>query len=378
MKKVVLKVFIAFMNLCYRIIRVFVKPRHQVTLVSRQSDRESIDFCLLREALQRKDPALRVAVLPKMLKKEHAVRYFFHMFRQMSAFAASRFVVTDTYCILLSVLHHRESLRKMQIWHALAAVKKFGWQTVGRRDGASETVAEVMQMHRGYDWFACASRATAAYFAEGFGQDPSKAVLLGLPRIDYITQEDPERRNALRGAYPQIQNGKKNILYVPTIRKHAAVDLRPLIDAVDPAQYNLIVKLHPLDREAAGTIEEPHVILDCRFNSYDWLEAADIVVSDYSAFVLESTLREKPLYLYTYDLEDYRRSTGINVEYEKEAIGKYQFRDAREMVKAFNEPYDFGALLAFREKYIEVPLHGAADRMADFILEKIREQEKQD
>ena len=346
MKRVVLKVFIAFMNLCYRVIRIFVKPRHQVTLVSRQSDRESIDFRLLREALQRKDPELEVVVLPKMLKKDRAVGYFFHMFRQMGAFARSRFVVTDTYCILLSVLHHRESLRKMQIWHAIAAVKQFGWQTVGRRDGASETVAEVMQMHRGYDWFACASRATAAFFAEGFGQDLSKAVLLGLPRIDYITKEDPERLRALREAYPQIQNGKKNVLYVPTIRKHAAIDLWPLIDG--------------------------------RFSSYDWLEAADIVVSDYSAFVLESTLRERPLYLYTYDLEEYRRTTGINMEYEKEAIGKYQFRDAGEMVKAFEEPYDFRALRAFREKYIEVPLHGAADRMADFILEKIREQEKQD
>ena len=256
--------------------------------------------------------------------------------------------------------------------------EQFGWQTVGRRDGASETVAEVMQMHRGYDWFACASRATAAFFAEGFGQDLSKAVLLGLPRIDYITKEDPERLRALRAAYPQIQNGKKNVLYVATIRKHAAIDLWPLIDAVDPERYNLIVKLHPLDRAAAGTIREPHVIMDGRFSSYDWLEAADIVVSDYSAFVLESTLREKPLYLYTYDLEEYRRTTGINMEYEKEAIGKYQFRDAGEMVKAFEEPYDFRALRAFREKYIEVPLHGAADRMADFILEKIREQEKQD
>ena len=378
MKRAVLKVFIAFMNLCYRVIRLFVKPRHQVTLVSRQSDRESIDFRLLREALQRKDPELVVVVLPKMLKKERAVGYFFHMFRQMGAFARSRFVVTDTYCILLSVLHHRESLRKMQIWHAIAAVKQFGWQTVGRRDGASETVAEVMQMHRGYDWFACASRATAAFFAEGFGQDLSRAVLLGLPRIDYITKEDPERLRALREAYPQIQNGKKNVLYVPTIRKHAAIDLWPLIDAVDPERYNLIVKLHPLDRAAAGTIRESHVIMDSRFNSYDWLEAADIVVSDYSAFVLESTLRERPLYLYTYDLEEYRRTTGINMEYEKEAIGKYQFRDAGEMVKAFEEPYDFRALRAFREKYIEVPLHGAADRMADFILEKIREQEKQD
>jgi CDP-ribitol ribitolphosphotransferase len=37
------------------------------------------------------------------------------------------------------------------MWHALSAVKKFGWQTVGSEDGTRERTARIMRMHKGYD-----------------------------------------------------------------------------------------------------------------------------------------------------------------------------------------------------------------------------------
>jgi CDP-ribitol ribitolphosphotransferase len=231
-----------------------------------------------------------------------------------------------------------------------------------------------MKMHHGYDYVVCASDVTAEHFCEAFRVDRSRIVKYGLPRIDYIRsvasgERHDETLRRILTEYPQLKaDGKKTVLYAPTFRRGKAVDVQSLAEALDPEKYDLVVKLHPLYRADASQSSRTNVIYDDEFSSYDWLAVADIIISDYSSYVIESTLADKPLYIYAYDLEDYAKNTGLNIDFDSEPIAPYVFRDAKALAESIGKGYDPDALRAFRDRYIDINTDNCTADLAEFIL----------
>ena len=295
----------------------------KVAIISRESDEKTLDVRMLEEELRQR--GIRVKVLSKLLTKEksvkNAVGYLGHMLKQEAEILSSDVVVLDTYCIPASMIPHKSGTKVVQMWHALGAVKKFGWQTVGRPDGTSERTAKLMRMHSGYDYVICPSEVTAEYYSEAFRTPKNKIVKLGLPRIDYIRavthgEKGEQTKERIRKRYPKIaEEGKKTVLYAPTFRRGASPDIAGLADALDSERYNIIVKLHPL-YGGGGRVFRDNIIYDDDFETYELIAAADAVISDYSSLVIEASLSDKPLYLYTYDIDDYEKSTGLNMDFE--------------------------------------------------------------
>lgn len=350
------------------------KKTGKVAIISRESDSRTLDIAMLEAELLRR--GVDVTVLSKLLTKEKSLKalgYLGHVMRQEAAILGSDVVVLDTYCIPASMIPHGKGTKVIQMWHALSAVKKFGWQTVGKEGGSSERTAKLMKMHRGYDYVTCASDVTADHFCEAFDVDKSRIVKCGLPRIDYIKSvalgdRREEMRRKILARYPQLDSEKKTVLYAPTFRRGKSVDVQSLIDALDPARFDLVVKLHPLYRGAQEEAEQANVIYDDDFGSYDWLSVADVIISDYSSFVIESTLADKPLFIYAYDLDDYEANTGLNMDFGSEPIASYVFRDADLLAKQLaGGEYDLGALRAFRDRYIDVDTENCTAALADFI-----------
>ena len=83
--------------------------------------------------------------------------------------------------------------------------------------------------------------------------------------------------------------------------------------------------------------------------------------------MVESTLADRPLYLYTYDIDEYRETTGLNMDFDNEAIADYAFRDAAALGSALKAPYDMEKLHAFRDKYIDIETEKCTSDLADFI-----------
>lgn len=392
--------------------------KKKVAIISRESNDRTLDIAMLEAELIKR--GIEVRVLCRLLTKDKSLKalgYAGHVLRQEAVILDSDAVVLDTYCIPASMIPHRRGTKVIQIWHALSAIKKFGWQTVGKEGGSSEKTARLMRMHRGYDHVAAASDITAGHFCEAFDVSPDRIVKYGLPRIDYIRsvsggsrRGDTARR--IYSRYPMLVKAdeikespaakKKTVLYAPTFRRGKAVDVQSLIDALDPERYDLVVKLHPLyriedgaDDERGGAsrsgraAEKANIIYDDEFSSFDWLSVADIVISDYSSFVIESTLADRPLFIYAYDLEEYADNTGLNIDFENEAISPYVFRDADKLAACMDEvcadegggraaadknSYDMEALHAFRDRYIDIDTGEGRDRenycterLADFI-----------
>ena len=359
----------------------------KVTIISRESDEPTLDISMLVEELNSR--GIETEVMAKLFTKDKTAGdlagYLGTVAKQEAAILKSDVVVLDTYNIPVSMLPRIGRTKVIQMWHALSAVKKFGWQTVGSEDGTSERTATLMRMHKGYDYVLAPSDATADIFAEAFRTDRSKIVKLGLPRIDYINSAvrgDARFKTfgAIYALYPELakSDDKKIVLYVPTFRRDGMPDIKGLASALDPDKYVLIVSLHPLYRSEEELPQADNIIYEENISSFDLLGVADIIISDYSSMVVESTLADKPLFLYTYDIDQYRETTGLNMDFDAEAIGKYVFRDAESLAKALGEPYDMEALRAFRDKYIEVDTENCTGQLADFIQSLLPEKKISD
>ena len=363
------------------------KKTGKVVIISRESDEPTVDIAMLDEDLRSR--GIETEVMTKLFTKDKSAGdlagYLGTVAKQEAAILKSDVVVLDTYNIPVSMLPRIGRTKVIQMWHALSAVKKFGWQTVGSEDGASERTATLMRMHKGYDYVLAPSDATADIFAEAFRTERSKIIKLGLPRIDYINSA--VRGNArfktfgaMYALYPELakSNEKKIVLYAPTFRRDGMPDIKGLATALDPQKYVLIVSLHPLYRTEEELPQADNIIYEENISSFDLLGVADIIISDYSSMVVESTLADKPLYLYTYDIDQYRETTGLNMDFASEAIGKYVFRDAALLAMALGEPYDMEALRAFRNKYIEVDTDNCTGQLADFIESLLPEKKVSD
>ena len=346
-KKLVIKIAIFVLNVMYLPFKCF-KTKHKLTYISRQSDTPSIDFTLLYNKMKEIDSSLVQVMLTKKIGKGIVgkLKYGLHTFVQMYHIATSKVVVIDTYIIPVSVLKHKKSLKVVQIWHALGAIKKVGYQVIGKGEGSSEVVAHTMKMHAGYDAVTTSSSTTAKFYAEAFNTDISKIKVVGMPRVDDILGDNKDTE--ILNLNPEY-NGKKTILYIPTFRKNDTVYTEDIIKLVDTNKYNLVIKLHPLD---STKVDEKYLVKG-GFSTYDMMKFADYIITDYSATAIEASVLNKPLFLYVYDLDNYNEVRGLNVNLTEElkTSTSKEFKDILEIIE--NDTYDYKSLEAFKNKYVE-------------------------
>ncbi|MBQ9014748.1 MAG: CDP-glycerol glycerophosphotransferase family protein [Firmicutes bacterium] len=374
MKRFLMKAFVLLLRLIYAPIRCR-RVRDKVTIISRQSDQPSVDIKMLSDYLQLRYPRIECVVLCRFIGDGIAgkIRYAPHMITQMRQIASSRVVVLDGYCITACVLHHKPETKILQMWHAVAAVKKFGYQSIGRSAGRSAQVAEAMCMHRNYDYILCPGPEMGRIFCEAFRARPDQLLYMGLPRLDLIWNS-ADTASAIRSAYG-IPQSREMLLYLPTFRKGKPVRLKELIRSIDPDRFTLVVRLHPLDSEPSLTDADRgdlQVIFDRSRSTQEWIRACDRMITDYSALGVEATLTGKPLYFYLYDVSEYEQAVGLNIDPRAEmphaaAITGLQLSDL------LAKPYDYDELYRFRDKYISIDTDACTARLGDFIYGIIKE-----
>lgn len=367
----IVKIIIGIM----RLINALFKPckiKNRVTFISRESNVPSQDILDISNEIKNRNKDIEIVCLCKKLEKGlgSKISYIFEILKHIYYINTSKIIILDTYCIAASVLSHKKEVKIVQIWHSIVAIKKFGYQTVGKKSGSSKEIADIMCMHKNYDYVIAPSIVTAKHFAEGFNTSLEKFKILGLPRMESIAKGGEVPKEELLNFYPGMRE-KKNILYAPTFRKNETVQLKEVVNAIDLSKYNLIVKLHPLDDLQKYNYVLGDVILDKNYETFEWIKVCDKIITDYSSIALESMIQDKEVYFYVYDLEKYNRDTGINIDFEKEAIKKCVAKNTRELKKVLEKPYDFEKTNQFKNKYIEVSCDGCTSKFVDFIFEII-------
>lgn len=360
------KIFGAVMNCIYWFFK-HSKTENKIAFISRQSERPSLDFRYLTNEIRTNYPQYKVEVYCKMIPSSFSgkVKYLGEMFKQMKAMATSRVIVLDGYCILASMLKHKPELKIIQIWHALGSFKKFGKSILDKEGGKSSEVAEAFKMHQNYDLIAASGDKCVKNFAEAFGQDESKFIPIGMPRMDYLTDKEQDKRlkDVIYNKYPELNNGRKNILYVPTFRDtpadKAALEIAcdELISAVNYNEYNLIVNHHVVDTN----MEE--IYTDSRTNSrrgesfigMELMAVADCVVTDYSSIVYEALLKNIPVYIYCFDSEKYIDDRGFYIDFWRDIPAVYS-KNAKGIFKLISDDKraDEKKIQEFKHDYVNM------------------------
>ena len=328
------------------------------------------------------------------------------MFRQMKAFATSKVVVLDGYCVLASMLRHKKDLKIIQIWHALGAFKKFGRSVLDKEGGKSSKTAKAFKMHKNYSLISASGDACVPFFSEAFGQPESRFIPIGIPRMDYLT--DKEENARVRGnillKYPQLDNGRKNILYAPTFRDTdedraaLAAATKELVNKANYSDFNLIVKHHVVDsnKEQIYTDSRMNMTEGENFTAMDFMCVADYVVTDYSSVIYEALLKDLPIYIYCFDSDKYIDERGFYIDfwtdlpalYSKNAKGICDFiasgmRANSEKEEKFKKAYvnkRFDSITAEYGKLIDELARGVYDGRYNYgvISDDVQPQEEQE
>ena len=363
----------------YAVLKAFLPARHKVVFLSRQSDAPSRDFVMLADALLARDPDLEIVMNCRMVGAGAGDRAAAAVatIGQMYHLATSEACVVDGYVIPVSLLRHRKGLFVVQMWHALGAIKRFGYQTVGRPGGHSAAIATAMRMHRNYDLVLCGGPATVPVFAEAFGVDPSIVTPLGLPRIDYLLAAAeagrsgalPAASSAIRDAFPLLNDPSRTVLlYAPTLRKGGEHRYRDVAERFAGPRYTLVIKPHPLE---TARIEGSNVVNAGGIDVLDLLPLCSAVITDYSAVAFEAAVIDLPVYFYVYDNDAYARDCGLNIDPLVE-MPEASSRDIGEIADRIEAGEDHAEITrSMKARYASAPA-GCAGRIADTIIETIR------
>ena len=361
MKRIAILCLRIAMQCFYAICKLF-PTRQKVVMISRELDTDPLDFALLRAEIERRNTGVRVVSLCKTVP--HGIKlvgYAWYMLRCMAHMATARACVVDTYCLPVSLLTHKKSLRIVQVWHALGAIKKFGYQSLGLAEGRDAKTAEWLRMHQGYTRMFAPSNATAAFYAEAFGIPRDTIEVRGMPRIDWLLRDHSDIRERFFAEHPTLGD-KPILLYVPTFRKDKPTAHDQLIARVDHEQYHLIVSAHPISTESV----DPRFKVK-GYTSTELLTVADAVITDYSAIAFEAALLRKKLYFFLYDIEEYIGNRGLNIDLLRE-MPHLSATDIDGLIETIGRDYDAAERDAFCAKYIETADTDNTARIVDYLL----------
>ncbi len=364
-----------FLQILYQFYKISPQ-KNEILIVSRQSNEPSLDVRLLEKKLQVTFPDYKINVMCRYSKSAASIDFSYMKYVMgplMKAFARAKIVILDGYCIPASMLQHRPKLRIIQMWHAMGCFKKFGFATLGQEGGYDPSFAKMMHMHENYDYIFASSDVCVEPFRQAFHARLEQMKVMPLPRVDFIRQESYKEacKERIYQTYPQLMDGRKVILYAPTFRKNGDNEgfIRDFANAIDKEKYHLVIKPHPIVKEIELGSE---VICDHQYQSIEMLAVCDYVVSDYSAFVLEAALAEKPIFCFVPDEEEYLDKRGFFVDITKEWPG-VRSKDASDLAAAIaQEDFDLEQVKLFAEKYVNLE-EEATEKIALFIKDLLKD-----
>lgn len=363
----------------YGLLKLAFPARHKVVLLSRQADTPSRDFVMLAEALQYRDPSLEVVVRCKFIRSSLVARigYVGEILAQMYHLATARACIVDGYIVPVSLLDHRPEMFVIQTWHALGAIKKFGYQSLDLPGGRSSKVAQSMRMHRNYDLVLCGGPDTVRFFAEAFRVREDQVKPLGLPRVDHLLRHAndataepvPAYVAELRQRFPLLADrSRRTVLYAPTFRRSRPDHYREVIERFAGDDCTVIVKPHPL---VTADVSGSHVVNAGGVDILDLLPLSDVVITDYSAVAFEAAVLDKPLYFYVFDIDEYLDEHGLNIDLLSEMDGVAS-RDIDEIATLVESgTYDPAPLERLKERYVSVADGGCTHRISDVVLDHL-------
>lgn len=221
----------------------------------------------------------------------------------------SKVIVTDDYidCIRSCRLRPEQSL--IQIWYTGGAFRRFGLD-------ASNLVSPIAEYkaHSQYTDVCVSSEYVRQFYSHAFGVDMDIIIPTGTPRSDAVVNDDKhhEKREEICKKHPLLRD-KKVYVYFPTYREEDGeiADFDPKIkwsklnDELDDDEV-FIISRHPfMKQEYIKGMFYPRVKDYTADPTTELIAIADVIVTDYSSVVFDTSLLGKPMVFYAPDYEKF-------------------------------------------------------------------------
>lgn len=365
LKKIIINLILKFVNIFVKLCSI---KNNQVAFVSLESNKLESDLKLIYDELS-KDKKYNLKTVLINYNKKSLLNNFLYMLnciKQIYIINTSKIVlITDNNYVISNF--KRDGVKVIQVWHATGAIKKFG--------NAIKREYPI----RNYDYVLANSDYWKKPYQEAFNVSKDNVIVTGMPRVDHLVDRDylVKTRAKLVDKYPILKN-KKVILYAPTFRgniyqgfKSIAFNGKKLLDSLGE-DYVLIYKFHPL------LLNEP--VIDCERilnlnneDTHDLFTVSDMLVSDFSSIIFDYAFLNKPLYFFVPDLDEYLKTLGCFVDYQKMMPGAICFNE-KELTKAILKDKNYD-LKNFLQTFFKYQDGNNTKRVVEFIKSLNQHQE---
>ncbi|WP_259424639.1 CDP-glycerol glycerophosphotransferase family protein [Bacillus velezensis] len=354
--------FAAFYSIYLSVLGVLFKPvkpkNHLTLLVSFEENAQALirSYKAHAESLSYEMTVLYTRHAVSLKKELEGIGSFYlnekhplHLLKAVLILFKSKVVITDNYFLMTSVLNRRRQTTCIQVWHANGSLKKFGLEDVTNQNRPASDISRFKKVYRSFDFVTVGSDAMADVFKKSFGIRDGQLLKTGVPLTDvYYEEHKPE----LKHKWP-----KKIILYAPTFRDYDMQSFRlpfteeQLTNALN-GEYMLLVKLHPAVLHQISASFESELIKNVSdMRLHDLLKAADILITDYSSVPFEFALLNKPIFFFTYDLEEYDQKRGLIDNYTSVIPGKACHDSEALLEEMTKKPFHAEEIKRFSDKW---------------------------
>ncbi|OQV53224.1 CDP-glycerol glycerophosphotransferase family protein [Bacillus velezensis] len=354
--------FAAFYSIYLSVLGVLFKPvkpkNHLTLLVSFEENAQALirSYKAHAESLSYEVTVVYTRHAVSLKKELEGIGSFYlnekhplHLLKAVLILFKSKVVITDNYFLMTSVLNRRPQTTCIQVWHANGSLKKFGLEDVTNQNRPASDISRFKKVYRSFDFVTVGSDAMADVFKKSFGIRDGQLLKTGVPLTDvYYEEHKPE----LKHKWP-----KKIILYAPTFRDYDMQSFRlpfteeQLTNALN-GEYMLLVKLHPAVLQHISASFESELIKNVSdMRLHDLLKAADILITDYSSVPFEFALLNKPIFFFTYDLEEYDQKRGLIDNYTSVIPGKACHDSEALLEEMTKKPFRAEEMKRFSDKW---------------------------
>lgn len=294
--------------------------------------------------------------------------------------ARARYVVTND--SVPARFQRRAGQVVVQTWHG-TPIKQIGHDFVHDYYTSPEILEGLA--HDSAQWSLLASPSSYAtpVLKRALGYD-GEVIEAGSPRTDALVRPDAKRIAEVKRRLG-LPEGKKVVLYMPTWRENCEgwsggykldqrIDLEHARRELGEDHVLLIRGHHHVTEQVREGVRDGFVVDVSRWpDAADLLLVADVLISDYSSAIFDFALTDRPILLFTYDLEHYRGTLrGFNFDLEEKAPGPL-LADSASLIEAVRNADAVGAeyagaRAAFREEFCDLDNGDAAERVVDRML----------
>ncbi|WP_241654564.1 CDP-glycerol glycerophosphotransferase family protein [Sporolactobacillus shoreae] len=302
--------------------------------------------------------------------RRHSLKYYYYLAR------AKYFVNNVNFPVFC---RKRKGAVELQTMHG-TPLKTLGFDAPGEVKKGKDA-ADFLAKNSRWDYLCVPSNYVAEVAAGAF-KHHAEIVKSGYPRNDKLFFDNRPEKIAEIKKRLGIPLDKKVIFYAPTWRVQnyfkLELDLLRLKKAVGDDSV-LLIKFHHfvsssvhLDQEETGSFI---------FNESDYDDIrdlyliADVLITDYSSVMFDFAILNRPILLFTYDLENYRDNLrGMYFDIIKEAPGPICMTNddlVRELqsIDQFKSKYG-DRLTAFRNKFNTYDKGTASEQCVNVLMEK--------